>query len=107
MLDLNELAMANINAKNALRAHLTNSFDLAVAKNRSEKEIALAVADGRISGKNETERKAQAFTLFSNLYEIVDQFETKVAKSNIDNELAKLDLQFQRDCIRIAELAKK
>jgi hypothetical protein len=66
-----------------------------------------AIASGEIQGKNEGERKATALSLFATKYSALAKLEQEYRLNSNALALAKIHLDFVRDCIRIEELAKK
>jgi len=89
--------------ENAMKAGV--AFEL--QKEAVETTTLQAIASGEIQGKNEGERKAAALAMFSNGYARLAELEVKYRAESIFLSLAKIHLDFVRDCIRIEELAKK
>jgi len=77
------------------------------AKSQLETKVLVATFEGKIQGKNEGERKAVAMQLFQQDFADVDakEYEYEVAANELS--IARLKLDYVRDCIRIEELAKK
>ncbi len=98
-------------AYDAVSATTENAMKAGVAfelqKEAVETTTLQAIASGEIQGKNEGERKAAALAMFSNGYATLAELEAKYRAENIFLTLAKIHLDFLRDCIRIEELAKK
>ncbi len=84
-----------------------SGFSFEMAKAKLDVAVLEATFDGRIQGKNEGERKAVAMQLFQQDFATVDakEYEYKVDTKALS--LARIHLDFIRDCIRIEELAKK
>jgi hypothetical protein len=78
-----------------------------LAKEGLEKDILMATFEGRIQGKNEGERKAVALQMFPDKHEDMDCKENLYKVAGHMLSLARIRLDFIRDCIRIEELAKK
>lgn len=86
---------------------LTSGLAFEQQKEAVEKTTLQAIAIGEIQGKNEGERKAAALAMFSSSYAILAEKELKYRQDSNALTLAKIHLDFVRDCIRIEELAKK
>jgi len=76
-------------------------------KESLERLILQATFDGKIQGKNEGERKAAAAQIFKQSYENIEVKENAYKSASNDLALARLHLDFVRDCIRIEELTKR
>lgn len=104
---VNELTQAYDAVSKATENALTSGLLYEQQKEAVETTTLQAIATGEIQGKNEGERKAAALAMFSNGYaELAKREQGYRIDSNI-LALAKIHLDFVRDCIRIEELAKK
>jgi hypothetical protein len=104
---VNELTIAyDLVSANTDKA-LTSGLAFELQKEAVETTTLQAIATGEIQGKNEDERKAAALAMFSNSYQILGKFEVQYRQDSNALALAKIHLDFVRDCIRIEELAKK
>lgn len=95
----------------AIENHKENKVDLlrisekhAEYKNSLEAQKAASLASGLVSGKNDTERKANLAEQFSDLIESVDELERNVNQARLAVELTQLDLDEIRYTLRIYEL---
>jgi hypothetical protein len=76
-------------------------------KESLERLVLQATFEGKIQGKNEGERKAAAMKMFEQGYENLASQENSYKSSSNALAIARLHLDFVRDCIRIEELAKR
>jgi hypothetical protein len=76
-------------------------------KESLERLVIQATFDGKIQGKNEGERKAAAMQMFEQGYENLASQESAYRSASNTLAIARLHLDFVRDCIRIEELAKR
>ena len=67
----------------------------------------MKTVDGSITGKNEQERKAAAYTMFKNDYSNVESLEFTYKEKANKLSIAQIHLNCVRDCIRIEEIALK
>jgi hypothetical protein len=95
--------MVSANTDKALASGL--AFE--VQKEAVETTTLQAIATGEIQGKNEGERKAAALSMFANGYSKLAELEHEYRINSNALALAKIHLDFVRDCIRVEELAKK
>lgn len=87
---------------------LTDAIEsLTSAKQTLEKCVSEGMRDGRIQGKNESERKAASMDVFGPEFEEVDKAEKVVRLSEYALKISRLRLDCVRDLIRIEELAKR
>jgi len=100
-----EIQSAYEAVKKATAATFEAGLKFTAAKDALDRDILQATADGLIEGKNETERKAAAYTRFDQNYHQVDQLEKtyKVETNNL--ALARIHLDCLRDLLRMAEVA--
>ena len=77
------------------------------AKADLKKLVLIATFEGRIQGKNEEERKAVAANMFKDEQSNVELLEVDCLVRSNYLALARIHLDFIRDCIRLEELAKK
>lgn len=98
-------------AYDAVSATTENAMKAGVAfelqKEAVETTTLQAIASGEIQGKNEGERKAAALSMFANGYSKLAELEHEYRINSNALALAKIHLDFVRDCIRVEELAKK
>jgi hypothetical protein len=104
---VNELTQAYDAVSKATEKALASGFDYELQKEAVETTTLQAIATGAIQGKNEGERKAAALSMFANGYSKLAELEEKYRLDSNSLTLAKIHLDFVRDCIRIEELAKK
>lgn len=69
-----------------------------------ERNTAEAVIDGRIDGKNEQIRKAQARQLFPDLFASLGDAEIELRHANLVLQLAKIEVEKLRNLLRLKEL---
>ncbi|MFA7254046.1 MAG: hypothetical protein WC107_05845 [Patescibacteria group bacterium] len=104
---VNELTIAyDLVSANTDKA-LTSGLAFELQKEAVETTTLQAIASGEIQGNNEGERKAAALAMFSSSYAILAEKELEYRQNSNALALAKIHLDFVRDCIRIEELAKK
>ena len=84
-----------------------SGFAYELEKAKLDVKVLEATFDGRIQGKNEGERKAVAMQMFSQDFANVDAKEYEYRIDQKALSLARLQLELQRDLIRVEELAKK
>lgn len=77
------------------------------AKGGLETKVLVATFEGKIQGKNEGERKAVAMQFFQQDYADIDAKEYEYETAAHALAIARIRLDYVRDCIRIEELAKK
>jgi len=104
---VNELTQAYDAVSKATEKALASGLAFEQQKEAVETTTLQAIATGEIQGKNEGERKAAALDMFSNSYSILAEKELAYRQDSNALTLAKIHLDFVRDCIRIEELAKK
>jgi predicted TIM-barrel fold metal-dependent hydrolase len=76
------------------------------AKEELEVNVLKATSDGRVVGSNDGARKAAALVLFEKEYADRDQKESDFKVNMNELTLARIHLDFIRDCIRLEELLK-
>lgn len=76
-------------------------------KEEVEKEVLGAIFKGEIQGKNEGERKAVSMQMFAGDYETLALRELTYKKRVNDLSLARIHLDFVRDCLRLEELMER
>lgn len=69
-----------------------------------ERNTAEAIMDGRIDGKNEQIRKAQAGQLFPDLFASLGDAEIELRHANLAAVLAKIEVEKLRNLLRLKEL---
>ena len=79
----------------------------AEAKADVAKEVLMATSSGAITGKNDSERKANAFNMFESNFDKRDRLESKYKEASHGLALAQIELNCLRDCIRVLELTKE
>lgn len=83
--------------KSAYANALEKSLELSAAL---EKAKAIALSDGTIQGKNDTERKAAVYTQFSDFIECVEEAERITRAARLDVELAEIEVKRVETLIR-------
>jgi hypothetical protein len=107
MITEQDLKAAYSNVENCTMAVFDAGLKFELSKEDVEKEVLNATFKGEIQGKNEGERKAVAMQMFAKEYELMATNELVYRNLANDLSLARIHLDFVRDCIRIEELAKR
>lgn len=105
-MNIEEVNQAYDKVIKATKAAQEAGIKLAEAKSTVETSVMLAKAKGEITGKNEGERKANAFILFKDGYAAKDVLEEDYKVKSLELSLAQIELNCLRDCIRVMELTK-
>jgi hypothetical protein len=97
--NVNQAHVALAGARNAI-------FNVAIVRDQIKANIktlkAKAVADGRINGKNEDVREAQAHEIFAADYEALADTETELDKAQLEYDLADIEVKRLRALICLA-----
>ncbi len=104
---VDELKQAYDAVESATEKAQFSGIEFELNKETLEMVIAKATAAGEIQGSNEDKRKAAARDMFQNDYAELGKLELAYKRDSNTLTLAKIHLDFVRDCIRIEELAKK
>ena len=101
------LTPENVNQAHVAQAEARNAiFDAITARDQLKAQLktqkAQAVADGRISGKNEDVREAQAREIFAAEYASLAQAEMELDKAQLAFDLAEIEVKRQRALICLA-----
>lgn len=102
----NELEMAYTLYGNASEDYRMAAEATRVFQYDLNKDILNAYAEGRISGKNQTERDAAEYTLFGTSFEELEVLKHNEAEAYIEKEVAEIKVKFLHDLIRVKELAQ-
>jgi hypothetical protein len=102
----NELEMAYALWENASQEYRELAEEARIYEYNLKKDISNAYAEGRITGKNETERKAAEFTMFGEGFEGLEIAKENEAEAYMEKELSEIKVKLLRDILRVKELAQ-
>lgn len=107
MITTDDISQSYANLKVA-RQDYRNAQKLYLGEKRKlDRQIRLAIREGRIAGKNPDERKAMAEVMFQEYFDTLDDLSEKAEDAKCELDLAWMDVNEVRALLRRDEIAAK